>query len=228
MLLAVTGLRREARIVESGYVRTVSGGGDRANLERLIAGALDSAIRGVVSFGVAGALSPALQPGDCIIASEIVDRGGRLACNAAWQKEILARADFARSGAIAGAETIVASADDKARLFAQTHAEAVDMESHIAARAAEARGLPFVAIRTISDAADRALPPAALTAMRPDGGLDVVAIARSILMRPGQIPDLIRTGRESELAFKALFRCLGRVGPALAFPDIGELVLDMP
>jgi adenosylhomocysteine nucleosidase len=221
MLLAVTGLRREARIVESADVTAISGGGSRVSLQQQIDIALRSPISGIVSFGIAGALAPGLKPGDCIIASRVIDASEAFPCDAVWLKEVASRMPDAHVGAIAGSPTILADIGDKAALYSNTGAAAVDMESHIAARAAREHGLPFIAIRTISDAAERALPPAALAALKPDGGIDMFAIARSILARPAQIPALIRTGRESEKAFAALFRCLGLLGPRLAIPDVG-------
>jgi len=221
MLLAVTGLRREARIAESESVETISGGGDRASLERQLAVALRNNIRGIASFGVAGALFRDLRPGDCVLASRVIDGDETFVCDEAWLNAAAQRLSDAFVGTIAGSHTILADVSQKSGLFRKTGAMAADMESHVAARAARARNLPFVAIRTISDAADRALPPAALAALKPDGRLDALAIARSLLAHPAQIPNLIRTGRESEKAFAALLRCRSLLGPRLAFPYLG-------
>jgi hopanoid-associated phosphorylase len=221
MILAVTGLRREARIVESPLIRTISGGGDGVSLKRQLDAALREPVKGIVSFGVAGALASALQPGDCVLASQIVDNGETFMCETSWLRDAARRMPDAQIGAIAGSATILSTAAQKSELYRKTGAIAADMESQLVARAARARGLPFLAIRTISDAADRALPPAALAALKPDGGLDAWAIARSLLTRPRQIPDLMRTGRESEKAFAALLRSRNLLGRLLAFPDLG-------
>ena len=117
--------------------------------------------------------------------------------------------------AIAGSRTILADVDAKAALLRRTGAAAVDMESHIAARAARDHGLPFVAVRTISDGAYHTLPPAALVALKPDGRIDFPALVRSLLAQPAQIPGLIRTARKSERAFAALLRCRSLLGPGL-------------
>ena len=58
---------------------------------------------------------------------------------------------------------------EKRALYLETGALAVDMESHIVARIGAARGLPVAAIRVITDPARRALPQAALAAVRPNG-----------------------------------------------------------
>jgi hopanoid-associated phosphorylase len=174
-----------------------------------------------VSFGIAGALAPDLAPGDCVIASRIVFGDDSLDCDAGWLRAVAALLPGPRRGTIAGSASILVNAAQKAALFERTGALAVDMESHLAAQAAKDRGLPFIAIRTISDGAQRALPPAARDALRPDGSLDGVRIARSLLKRPQQIPALIRTGRESERAFATLVRVRAALGPRLCFPDPG-------
>lgn len=109
---------------------------------------------------------------------------------------------------IVGADTIIASAAEKAALYAQTGAIAVDMESHIAARVAARHNLPFAILRTISDSADQALPPAALVGMRPDGGVALGAILASLARNPAQLPALIRTGRDASAAFGSLARAI--------------------
>jgi hopanoid-associated phosphorylase len=221
MLLVVTGLTREARIAASDFAQTICGGGNEARLNERLNAALRKPFRGIVSFGVAGALAPALKPGDCVLASQVFDGDDIHVCNGAWLKAAAARMPDAQIGAIAGSQKILARIPDKAALYRKTGALAVDMESQIASRAARKHNLPFLGVRTISDASDRALPPAALVAIKPDGRLDGFAIARSILARPTQIPDLIRTGRESEKAFAALLRSRSLLGRLFAFPDLG-------
>ncbi|CAN5467011.1 hypothetical protein BH10PSE14_BH10PSE14_27110 [soil metagenome] len=131
-------------------------------------------------------------------------------------------------GTILGADAIIASVADKRALFTSTGAIAVDMESHIAARVAARHGLPFAIVRTISDSADQALPPAALVGMKPDGSMALGAVLASLAWRPAQLPALIATGRSAGLAFAALGRVydvLGRGG--IGGLDLGQFALDM-
>ncbi|HXZ67653.1 MAG TPA: hypothetical protein VEH07_03600 [Alphaproteobacteria bacterium] len=125
------------------------------------------------------------------------------------------------TGVIAGGDVVVASASEKDQLRAQTSALAADMESHIAARAAAEANIPFAALRIVSDEASEALPPAAIVAMRADGIIDIGAVVGSLMVRPAQIPALMRTARNAEIAFRALLRCRDALGPRLAFPDLG-------
>jgi hypothetical protein len=115
---------------------------------------------------------------------------------------------------------MVADVAGKTALYGATGALCVDMESHIAAEAARAHALPFAALRVISDGAERALPRAAQAGMKPDGGMDIVAVLRALAADPRQLPSLIRTGQEAQTAFRALLRSRNRLGAALGFADI--------
>jgi nucleoside phosphorylase len=110
-----------------------------------------------------------------------------------------------------GADSIIASAEDKARLFASYGAVAVDMESHGAARAAKAADVPFAAIRAIADPAGRALPKAALGAVAMDGSTRVIATLLKCAKAPGDFPALLLLGRDSGAALKTLGRSLDRL-----------------
>ena len=102
------------------------------------------------------------------------------------------------------------------------------MESHIAARVAARHNLPFAILRTISDSADHALPPAALVGMKPDGGVALGAILASLARNPAQLPALIRTGREAGAAFSALRRALGALEAlGIGGLDLREFTLDV-
>ncbi|HEY8609977.1 MAG TPA: hopanoid-associated phosphorylase [Roseomonas sp.] len=226
MILAATGLLREARILASPEVQVVPGGGDHARLEAEL-GRFAKGARGIISIGIAGALAPGLQPGDWVVADVILAGGRRILTDPAWAERLSARLPGARKGPILGADTMVAEAAGKAALHAETGALAVDMESHVTARVALRHGLPLAAARVVSDGAHRTLPPAARVGMRPDGGMDLPAVLRSLLAQPFQLPTLILTGMEAERAFRALLRGHRLLGVRLAGPDLGELLLDM-
>ena len=119
---------------------TVSGGGDRTGLERQIAAALDGSIRGIVSIGVAGALAPGWVPGDCLLASHIVDGPETFVCNPAWGDAVSQKIPGIRIAPISGSDFILVNAEQKAVLLRTSGAAAVDMESaHCRGAAAGAR-----------------------------------------------------------------------------------------
>jgi len=229
MILVACGLKREAAIIARAGVRVIAGGGDLARLEAELAAATAGATA-VLSCGIAGALAPGLKAGDVAIGDLHPDtpsatfpgQGQDLAAQGPLLDPCLHRGSnllewlqqhlpYAHRGTIIGTDRIIGSVAEKTGLYGRTGAIAVDMESHIAARIAAGHGLPFAILRTISDTADHALPPAALVGMRPDGGIALGAVFASLARNPGQLPALIRTGRDTEAAFRALGRAIGAV-----------------
>ena len=115
---------------------------------------------------------------------------------------------------MAGTDGPVCTPADKRALNRDTGALAVDTESHMVARAAAGHGLPMAAIRVIADPAHRALPEAALTAIRADGTTDLLAVLRSVMRRPHQLPALLRTALDARAARVTLLRGRSLLAPA--------------
>lgn len=212
-ILAVVGMGAEARLLQRHGIETVIGGGDAERLVRaldakLSRSASEASFEGVLSFGVAGGLSPELNAGDLVIATEVVQAGrrwpDRQPADADWAARLVVALPNARLGPIVGVPGPVASAPDKAALFAATGALAADMESHLAAQAAARHRLPFAAIRAVSDPAHRTLPRAAVAGFGADGGVDLAAVLGALARDLRQIPALIRTAQEAGRAFTAL------------------------
>lgn len=217
-VLAVVGLKREAILVAGPHVDVLIGGGNSTLLRKRLGHALRDDVKGIISIGIAGALSPELDAGNCIVVSSILVDGKSLDTDAAWTAHLRDTLPGTISGTITGAEQIAATAEEKAAIYRDTGADAVDMESHVAIRFAREHGLPFVALRAISDRADHTLPHAARVAMKPSGGIALGRVLHSVVTRPQQIPALIRTDRETEKAFSALLRCLDLLGPGFGCP----------
>lgn len=220
-VIAVTGLAREARIARGSKVTTVIGGGDKQLLSSRLEGAIRAGAKGIISFGIAGALAPLLKPGDVVIATHVVHGNERYATDPRWTSVLRQKLPRATLAIIAGHGEIVSHVDGKRRLFAISGAHAVDTESHIAARMARKHGIPFVAIRTISDAAARGLPPAALVPLSSSGQIRLSGVLRSVLADPMQMGDLLVTGREAGKAFAALGHCRDALGLFLGCPYLG-------
>ena len=218
-VLAVTGLAKEARIVGVAGVVAVAGGGKSESLAAKL-NALHGDIRGVISIGLAGALSPYLKVGDVVIADQVMTGLEKWDCHEAWRVRLTSRLPAAHQGQLFGSDVIIENAETKSGLHQATGALAVDMESQIAARFAASRNLPLAGLRVISDDAGHVLPPAALVAMRPDGGIAIGRVLGSLLRRPQQLPSLVRTARASNKAFAELLRCLDLCGVGIAGLDL--------
>src|SRR5689334_15530379 len=142
MIVAVTGLNREARVIARPDILTVVGGGDQHALESQVHAALAQGAKRILSIGICGALSAALRVGDCIVATEIVGAGLRVSTDPEWTRELLERVPSAKPAILAGSDDIISTREAKSRLHRETGAAVVDMESHIAARIARERDLP--------------------------------------------------------------------------------------
>jgi adenosylhomocysteine nucleosidase len=217
-VLAVVGLKREAGVVAGPHIDVVIGGGNSALLRQRMERSIRDSVKGIISIGIAGALSPSLNAGDCVIASAIVTSAARYDTDNAWTMHLRQSLPDRIVATIAGAERIAATVEKKSAIYRETGADAVDMESHIAASVAREHNLPFVALRAISDRADHTLPHAARVALKPSGGIALWRVLGSVAAVPQQIPALVRTGRETEKAFATLLRCLDMLGPGLGCP----------
>jgi hypothetical protein len=105
-----------------------------------------------------GGLAPDLIPGDCVIASAIIDYPAVRPTDPLWSRKLAEMIPDARHGPIMGVNAVVSDPADKRKLHAFTRAVAVDMESHLVARLAAAHGLALAAVRVIIDPAHRAGP----------------------------------------------------------------------
>lgn len=216
-VLAVTCLAFEARIAAGHGVRVFCAS-DRRGLLARIAAAATGGCSGIVSFGVAGGLDPALRPGDLVIARTVVTDQRRFHTYEAWTRALLAALPGSVHGDISGADVPIADPTDKRALHRAHRTVAVDTESHIAAEVAARRGIPFAAVRVVLDPAHRGLPPAALVPLRHDGSADVRAVFGSVRKAPAQVPDLLRIAADASLAWSTLARGRQRLGHALGFP----------
>src|SRR5579863_8931332 len=106
----------------------------------------------LISAGIAGALTPDLKVGETIFPVTIIDARDSSRHETAIQNAPIANAPLAKTIVVSSPE--IAGAEQKRKLGKAYAAHAVDMESASIARAAEAHGLPFIAIKTISDEVD--------------------------------------------------------------------------
>jgi len=111
-------------------------------------------LRGLVSVGFAGGLSSGLEAGDVIAVSKVADVANKqwFPCDAA-----LLPARCHLEGNLVAATEVVCSSEEKRALGAAWQAVAVDMESAGVARAALEAGLPFHALKCVTDSVEQGL-----------------------------------------------------------------------
>lgn len=210
-VLIVTGLVQEAKIAAGPGMTVICSSSDPVQLRALLAGFDAATVRGVISFGVAGGLDPDLKSGAVVVASDVVAGNNRWVASEALSDELIAGAGVGRQkvfrGGLVGVEKVVTGQAGKAALRSEFGAAAVDMESHIAAEFAAKAGLPFAALRVVSDPASRALPEIATTAIKPNGDIDMRKVLRGIARNPLVIRALVSTGRDFNRALRSLRDC---------------------
>jgi adenosylhomocysteine nucleosidase len=167
-------------------------GADRAT-RAFAAAEQDGALDLVISAGWVGALTGAMPAGQTAAVSGVIDAqtGERF------------RTELAGEGRWLVTVPYVAGIEEKRRLAATYGADLVDMEAASVARLAAMRGIPFYAIRGVSDGVDDCLPD--FNAFR--GAKGEFKLARFIIyatLRPKYWPSLMRMGDNSSKAAKAM------------------------
>jgi 4-hydroxy-3-methylbut-2-enyl diphosphate reductase len=162
-LLVAAPLRLEASALRRGAsgMRVLRTGAGPARARRAAEELRRDAAAALLVAGVCGALDPALEPGDVLVASELRDPSGPVhALDHDALYEALASLGLrVRVGAIVGSDHLVRGAE-RAHLF-ETGARAVDMESPWLAAGAGER--PFGVVRVVVDGPEyELLRPAAL------------------------------------------------------------------
>ena len=177
----------------------------------------------LVSFGIAGGLDPKLPPGTVVLAESVsAPDGARYATDTEWREAMLRFIEGRVRvvvGTIVGSDRVVMTPAAKGRLFAQSGAAAVDMESHGIAEVAAESGMPFLVVRAISDPAWTTVPKAALHGMSRDGHRRTGPVIAALLRRPGELPRLIRLRRDSARGLTALRRVAALAGPRFGLRD---------
>jgi hypothetical protein len=158
-----------------------------------------------------------------VIASAVLDDEGRRPTDARWAQRLLRIIPDAVHGPIAGVREPIARASDKRSLHETTGAIAVDMESHVVARAAEQHGVPVAALRVVVDPVERTIPRSALAGTRPDGTIDPLAVVRSLMRNPRDLIGLLRMSFDARAARATLVRGSALIGPGLGLLDTGKL-----
>lgn len=211
----VAALAAEARVLKSAgaAVQVIHSGMGAAAADHAAQRLIANGACGLMTFGLAGGLDPALTAGSVLLPHEIIAwTGARFATAAPWRERLLARLPRIPvvPGALLSSPQPMASREDKAAAFSATGAIAVDMESAaVAQRAAEHR-LPFVCLRVVVDTAHDVLPGSVARASR-GGSVQVGRLLLGLAMAPREIAGLLMLARR----YRAAMQELRRVGAAV-------------
>lgn len=226
----VTGLALECRLAEravpalfrQNQISAIPVAGKAETAREAVGRLAERGAEVIVSYGFAGGLDPDLPAGTLLLpkALRCAGREDILVDDTAEMAEgavgLLVGATPLSRGALLTVETPLATVEDKRAAHDRVDAVAVDMESYWVAEACRRAGIGFLALRAVSDPAQRALPASAVRAMGPDGDLQIGKLLGGLLSRPGDLPDLVRLGLDSRKASAALGRAAALLLPLLS------------
>lgn len=205
MIGILCGLHSEAKIADKIPGVLVGCSGARQEKARALADYLiEQGVKRLVSFGICGALSPDLAPGDLLLGATVMSKRGAWEADPLFNQQAVTHLNCYSLAPIWGSEKVITNPAEKASIYRQTGCLAADMESQIVARAAAKARIPFNVIRAVADTSTTKFPPAALLPLLEDGKVDFKAVFSSIVNQPKQLPDLITLGHHSAAAHRAL------------------------
>ena len=165
-------------------------------------------LRALIVIGFAGALSDSVGAGDVVVGESVTNLASRQSYEAPSgllaAMDAHARAQKSHRGRIVTADRVIVTAAEKQQLGRATGALAVDMESAGVAAAAAEHGVPWIAVRVISDGVNDDLPLDFNALANADGSVNTRRIIASVLLRPAKIPALIRLGMRTSAAARNL------------------------
>jgi adenosylhomocysteine nucleosidase len=221
--------RRRGRVgspmsLGDGSLVCVSGvGGDNATraARQLVAAGAGA----LLSWGVAGALDPALSCGAVLLPAEVLRASPGAAASLLqrfetcrrWRERVGAALQAhaaVTAGALLTSAQPVAAAQLKASMFRDTQAVAVDMESAAVGQVAADHGLPFLALRVILDTAAVGLPASVMRAFEPAmAGRPGLRRVWGLLSAPADWGSLLRLAAAYRVARGTLRECARRGDP---------------
>jgi adenosylhomocysteine nucleosidase len=168
-------------------------------------------VRGLITVGVSGGLSPALEPGRLLAARDILEDGRPAPPpDNAWLRRAVREAG-ALPATFVSSHTLLCTARSKQDAYAALPdggVASVDLESAAFARAAADRGVPHLALRAIADPAEESLPLDFNTMRDATGAVDRRRVAWRAVRRPALVAPLWRLHRRVGLCAESLRRAV--------------------
>lgn len=190
----LTALESEAAAVRAALPRRSDALVDIIGIRAVRIGTVSKPRGLVILAGLGGGLDPSLVTGDVVIDDT---RSGSPQPNQYVCGKILTT------------ELVASTPREKALLYRQSGAVCVDMEQSIVR--AWAAPWPVVGVRAICDTANDNADPRFLSIIDDVGRPRLPSLASLIVRAPGVVPSLIRLGRQSRIALRALGAAVARL-----------------
>jgi len=167
-----------------------------------------------ISSGLAGALQPGHNIAETLVARRVTSERTHADFTRSAIESSAALVSFADElgasvvGKFCTVGRVIYRADEKRGMSAV--ADAVEMESFEVLREAASRGIPAVAIRSVSDVVDEELPLDLNRVFDDQGRVSFLRVMGQVALHPGSISALMRLGQRSRLAAESLAKFLDR------------------
>ena len=186
-------------------------------------------VRGIVSFGTAGGLSPGLKSGDLVLPKSVVceSDGSSFDATPSWHSALLRRLGGSQildpslvkfQDTLLQPAKVIADPAQKATLFRESKCVAADMESAGVASICAKRGLAFATVRVVTDDCNTTIPSCVLDALDVRGNLSLTKLGWGLLKKPWQVFPLLRLGVDYAKARRRLLAAIAELGTDFALP----------
>jgi adenosylhomocysteine nucleosidase len=180
-------------------------------------------LRMILSIGYAGGLDPDLAVGDLLVADKILvpaAESGQNASQASWAIDPalvdvamtleVGQNAKAKRGPLMTVDQVVVHPEQKQKLYAQSGALAVEMETSALVQLAQEKQIPFLSIRAISDTASQELIDVS-PLLSPDGEVSPLKAGWYVATHPGSLKSLNTLRQHASRATNVLTDFIPRI-----------------
>lgn len=186
------------------------------NAMRAAQSLIDTDVDALVSWGSAGALHPALVPGDIVLPVAVIDYSDKrqYQVDQRWHTALKNKLGHKKiyDGNLASTREVQQGPRQKIKLHRATGALAVDMESAAIAAVASKEKKPFLVIRSISDTAAMHIPKSAIDASDQYGRVSMRGLSVALMKRPREVlhyPRFIRSFASAKQSLREIVELCG-------------------
>jgi adenosylhomocysteine nucleosidase len=202
--------RHTGRVGEAEIVATMTGIGTKLAeqvTERVLA---SESVDRVIVVGIAGGVGKAVEVGSVFMPDVVVHKS----TGAEFQPKDLAGVE--RRGRLVTSDDFEVEDEELAKLEA-AGVIALDMETSAVAAVCEKQGCPWSVVRAISDMANNhPIGENVMNLANADGSANVAGFLKYVATHPGKVPQLMKLGRDSQLAARVAAETAARACAQLA------------